>query len=61
MLRNEKTEKLLLSAYLGGTVNLAYQALKHLARTEFHEFGGSVGNHVLDSLGPAYRGCEPVR
>ncbi len=44
---------LLADRYIG--VDLADQALEHIARTELVELGCSVSNHLLNRLGPAYR------
>ncbi len=39
-----------------GAVDFGYEALEDFAGAEFYEFGGSVGYHVFDGLGPA-DGC----
>ncbi len=44
-------------AYGVGSI-LATRPLQHLARAEFYELCGAVGNHVADALCPAYRGGE---
>lgn len=35
--------------------NFLDKSLKHIARSDFHEVSGTVGNHVFHSLCPLYR------
>lgn len=49
---------LLHAAHACGRVDFGDKALQHLARAEFYELCGAVGNHVADALCPAYRGGE---
>ena len=47
-----------LRLYRSRGVHLLDKALKYAAGTQLGELGHAVGQHILDDIGPAYRGGE---
>ena len=58
MLSNSYMLLLLTAVNSGVTVDFGNKPLQHLARAEFGETYGAVGNHVLHRLGPTHRGSK---